>query len=324
MPSKEFQIERAGERREQDVLALLADYLPGTDVRARYDWLYAKNPHGRSVTVVAYDPTSGEPVGLTSVFPRRVRVDGRSMRGSIGGDGYVKPSHRRRGIATALHDASRAAMREEGIDFMFGPPEPNNLKALVRAGARIVTKVRRFARPLAVQRLERLLHATRPSLRAKLVPLVELGPAAIARALERAADGYRVVPERDPAQYAWRYDAPSHAQTAFGVLERGEVLALAALERRGDHVGIVDVAAPRDALAHTLRVIARASAAESLSMRSVERGPVADALFRAGFFPREARPFQVFATEGRNAPPAVFDPDGWHYTWGDGDVDSVL
>ena len=86
--------------------------------------------------MVAYDAEDGTPAGLTSVFPRKVSVDGRLRLGAMGGDGYVRPAFRRRGLATALHAASRAAMRAEGVEFMFGPPLPHNLGALVKAGSR--------------------------------------------------------------------------------------------------------------------------------------------------------------------------------------------
>src|SRR5258708_5680042 len=65
------------------VLTLLAEHTPGTDVARRHAWLYESNPHGPAVTFLAYDE-DGTPMGLTSLFPRRVLVKGEVRIGSIG------------------------------------------------------------------------------------------------------------------------------------------------------------------------------------------------------------------------------------------------
>src|SRR5690348_4112158 len=126
----ELRILRAGEQDRPTVLSLLAEHLPGTDVARRHAWLYEQNPHGRAVTFLAFG-SGGVPAGLTSLFPRRVVVDGHLRTGAMGGDGYVRPVFRRRGVATALHRACLATMRgahdrgdPEAVEFMFGAPQP--------------------------------------------------------------------------------------------------------------------------------------------------------------------------------------------------------
>src|SRR4051812_17876686 len=111
MPSFPPRIVRAEERDRPTVLALLAEHTPGADVARRHEWLYESNPHGAAVTFLAFDE-GGTPMGLTSLFPRRVVVKGEVRLGSIGGDGYVRPAFRRRGVATALHRACLALMQE--------------------------------------------------------------------------------------------------------------------------------------------------------------------------------------------------------------------
>src|SRR5580704_15999728 len=136
MSEPDFHIARAAAPDRPTVLRLLAEYLPGTDVVRRHEWLYEKNPHGRAVTFLAVGK-DGTPLGLTSLFPRRAIVDGVIRTGSIGGDGYVRPAFRRRGVATALHRACLDVLRADpgAIEFMYGPPVANNLAALLRAGS---------------------------------------------------------------------------------------------------------------------------------------------------------------------------------------------
>lgn len=321
MTAADLTIRRAGDESRAHVLELLAEHLPGSDVAARHRWLYEQNPHGRALTMIGYDST-GTPAGITSVFPRRVMVRGEERLGSMGGDGYVRPAFRRRGLATALHHACLSAMREDGIEFMFGPPEPYNLRALLKAGSRIVTDVRRFVRPRPAQRLSRLVTRLLGRSEATLSAIGE-HDRRVADVWEEVAASKAVVPVRDAAHWAWRYAAsPSRAQHAYAVVRGPRTIAVCALERRGDRAAIVDLMAPADRFAEAARAVAGACGAEAVETQLNPRGPGGDALARAGFFGRQQKPFQVLAPGA--APEALFDPDAWFYTWGDGDVDEVL
>jgi len=313
-----FSATRADRRHRDAVLSLLAEHLPGTPVAERHAWLYEQNPHGRAVTVIAFDETTGEPLGLTSVFPRKLLVAGKTRLGAIGGDGYVRPSARRRGVATALHRASLRAMQEEGIEAMFGPPEPYNLRALERAGARIVTHVRRYARPKLVQNLLRPFARRTVHLEA-----ITGHDKRVDEVFSRVADDRLVIPVRDAAFYAWRFvSSPAGRQRAFVVNEHEKPVGLCVLEPRSGRVAVVDLfAAPAD-YGRILRALASTSEALSMVVQLNERGPGAAKLAGAGFFPRERKPFQVLARH--DATPALLDASRWYYTWGDGDLDQVL
>jgi len=322
MLDAEFRIVRATGREAPHVLELLAEHMPGTDVRRRHEWLYERNPHGRSVTVVGYDPR-GVPAGITSVFPRRVLVGGNIRLGAIGGDGFVRPAYRRRGLASALHRVCREAMAKEGVEFMYGPPEPHNLKALLRAGSRLVGEVRRYARMPGLHRA--LVSLSRLAFRRlRLEPLSGLD-ARVAAVWERVAAFARVSPVRDPTQYAWRFGAtPSGRQRGYALVEGGRPLALCALERRGDAVAIVDLFAPPERYVEAARAVADAADARHVYVQLSANGRGASALWRAGFVPRDRKAFQVLAATDDPDAAALFGADSWYYTWADGDVDEVL
>ncbi len=97
-----------------EILSLIAEMIPGCDVEARWRWLYEANPGGHALTWLAIAP-SGEVAGCTSHFPFRLLLDGEVVRTALGGDGYVRPKFRRRGLGGLLHDASRQAMPGHGI-----------------------------------------------------------------------------------------------------------------------------------------------------------------------------------------------------------------
>ena len=321
------QIARADARDRSTVLTLLAEHTPGADVVRRYTWLYEGNPHGQAVTFVAYDE-DGTPMGLTSLFPRRVLVKGEVRLGSIGGDGYVRPAYRRRGVATALHRACLALMEEslrlgEGVEFMYGAPEPHNLGALERAGSRTITRLRRYARSGPIQSIFRLGGALRRQKRTRLEALDNVD-ARVAAVFADAAGKAAILPVRDPAQYAWRFRTPSRAQHAFAVVEDSAVVALCALERKGSTVALIDFLAPHDRWSATLRGAANAAGGEALNAITTDGSSAATDLVCAGFLPRESKGFQVLAPEDHPRLSTLLDPASWHYVWADGDLDQVL
>lgn len=327
MPANPPRIARAEASDRSTVLAMLAEHTPGADVAHRHSWLYESNPHGAAVTFLAFDE-GGTPMGLTSLFPRRVVVKGEVRLGAIGGDGYVRPAFRRRGVATALHRACLELMRESlrkgaGVEFMYGAPEPNNLVALERAGSRTITRLRRYSRSGPVQAIFRRVGAMCGGTRTRLVPL-EGADARVDTVFASAAAGAAILPVRDPEQYAWRFRAPSQAQQAFAVLEDDTVTALCALERKGSQVAVVDFLAPREGWSATLRGAANAVGGDTLTTITTDGSPSATDLVFAGFLPREGKGFQVLAPIDHPALPTLLAPASWHYVWADGDLDSVL
>ncbi|HVF89510.1 MAG TPA: GNAT family N-acetyltransferase, partial [Blastocatellia bacterium] len=158
----DYHIREATEDDRERVIKLVSK-MWSEDIAPRYERFYVSNPHGRALTWLAIETGTGETAGCTSIFPRRVIVDGRERMGSIGGDCYIEPRMRRRGIATALHKESLAGMREHGIEFMYGPPNPSNLHALVKAGSRLVTSFKRWVRPLAGSAVYRAAFTRAPS-----------------------------------------------------------------------------------------------------------------------------------------------------------------
>lgn len=327
-------VRRAGPGDVSTVLALLrARYGEGFDVGARHEWLYRKNPHGPALTWLAYDRASGEPAGLTSLFPRRIAIHGVERLGSIGGDGFVRPELRRRGIATALHRASLREMRCAGVELMYGPPEPANLAALVKAGSKVVCQLRRFVRPLDPRRLgafaapfgalRRLFGAPQSRLRVQPMP-------PDARRLDalwaESVSDLPIAPVRDASYYAWRYGrCPSGRQRHYLVTDGGRPVAACALERDGERTVILDLLAPRRFWHRALdAVLAFCRDDAAVEVRLNERGPLASALVLHGFVPRDRKAFQVLVDDAHPQAAALRKPGGWFYTTGDGDVERVL
>lgn len=346
------QIDHSSLRARSAVVDLLGDYLQTLGVTdhpcVRYQWLYRQNPHGQARTFLAY--SGDRPVAMTSLFPRKVVVDGEVRLGAIGGDAFVRPEFRRRGIATALHDMALASMGEGTVEFMYGPPEPRNLKALQKAGAVVTGTVQRFVRPMSrnalssLQRgaigrvleplagvIDNLLRVPRSH-----VELRELGPRpdpGVDRAFELLLGDRdseeQVTPVRDAAYVAWRYGiSPTGLQTAFLLADRGKPVGMASLERWGSRVAIVDFWAPRrHRSAALLSVLSSCRPADSVDFQAFE--PELRSMLQltgVGFIRRgRGKAFQVQCPQGSSLFSSLAgDGVSWLYTRGDGDVDHVL
>jgi hypothetical protein len=324
------------------ILPLLREYfetIPGIDVDARYKWLYLENPAGLARTYAAY--VDDRAVGITSLFPRAVRVGGRNAIGAIGGDGYVTPSFRKRGVVTALHREANLGL-DADLSFMFGPPEPANLRALLRAGAVVTGSVRRYARPLKARAFRRrgarvvfggvLDWLLRP--RATRLRTERLGSAVDPRVdtvwevTQRAAECHaEVVPVADAAFYAWRFGIPAGGrQEGVLVLDKDQPVGVAALEWHGGRSAIVDVTCPRAWFRRVVRALA-ASLVETDAIDIQIHVPCRSrelALYTLGFVPRGTKPFQVQLRGDGTAQALLARPSAWKYMWGDGDLGQVL
>lgn len=346
----EFEIKQAGSEDRARVIALVSK-MWGEDISARYDWLYESNPHGRALTWIAIETQTGETVGCTSIFPRNVIVGRTSRLGSIGGDCYIEPRVRRRGLATQLHRASLGGMREHGIDFMYGPPNPNNLIALQKAGSNVIATFKRWVRPLTGSSVYRAAFGSTPSkLEARLanLPIIvfdrlvranvggvtleaveQFGPEFDAM-FEQASAEYPLACVRDSRYLQWRYfEAPARRQFPFAVRRDGELAGLVALERDSDHAAIVDlftVPDPRltDATLQLLIDQVTAANCAGIEISCTPDPTITPRLRRLGFMARSERSFQVAVADDDPQKDQLLQTNNWHFLAADQDMDTFF
>ncbi len=345
-----FEIRSAGLADRDQIIKLMGKIYAG-DMHERYAWLYERNPHGKALTWLAIERKTGEAVGCTSIFPRRVMVEGRERVGGIGGDCFIEPRVRRQGLATALHAMSFAQMRERGVDFMYGPPTPNNLGALVKAGSRMVTNYKRWVRPLTSRGAYRAAFSRVPRRgRAHLayIPILVLDRLTKSDArgftleevhsfgdefdviFSEAAAQHGVACIRDSEYLAWRYlAAPAHRQTPLAVRQSGALVGFIATERGGEFAAVADFfSAPDSKLVDAMLQLtidyATSAGCSVLEISTTQESATARRLRRHGFIGREERGFQVAVQEGDPQRAALIESDSWHFTEADQDMDRVF
>ena len=346
-----FEVRAARPDERGEVSALVREMIPGVDADARLHWLYEHNPGGAARTWIAYE--RGEAAGCTSYFPFRLLLDGAPVLGALGGDGFVRPKFRRRGLGGLLHDAARREMRSLGIGCMYGAPGAMNVTPLKHGGSREIGHVARWARPLRATALglpsplDPIASALlKPRLsRARLTPMVR-DDARVDTIWRAAAADLRLGAVRDAAFYTWRFlDAPAQRQLAFVIVRSGSAgprstavrrcgesierddqpIAACALEpmHGGRTLRVVDLVASPGAWPDALVAIARHAAdtaARVLDIKLLALDGRRRALWRAGFFERDRKPFLVVIP--RDGDRRFLDPTRWFYGGADSDLDT--
>jgi GNAT superfamily N-acetyltransferase len=120
---------------KESFIEFLAAWVTNVPVRERFRWLYEGNPHGKGEIWLAVDRETEKIAACTAIFPKKMRINGVPVLGCTGGDTYVDPQWRRKGIAVALHKTTLAEMKEVGIHVHYGFPLADNFQAKLKAGA---------------------------------------------------------------------------------------------------------------------------------------------------------------------------------------------
>jgi hypothetical protein len=315
-----------------EIEALIAEMIPGCDVAARWRWMYEANPGGRALTWLAVAPT-GEVAGCTSFFPFRLWLDGAEVRGALGGDGYVRPAFRRRGLGGLMHDASRMAMYEHGIGCMYGAPGAMNVTPLKHGGSRELGHVARWARPLGGRALgvrpalldRAIAAALRPRSAARLDPIRPHDPRVDAVWAEARRE-LRLAAVRDAAFYTWRFlEGPDRGPTPYAIVAaRGDAIGACVLEARdeGRAMRIVDLITVPGAWHAALRAIVRFCAdetrAELVEIKLLAVDGRRRRMWRSGFVERDRKPFLCMIPQGGDR--RFLDGQRWFYSGADSDI----
>ncbi|HXG87183.1 MAG TPA: hypothetical protein VNJ02_02520 [Vicinamibacterales bacterium] len=315
-------------------------------VRLRWDWL-RRNPANPAseppYLIVREGPTV---IAAAPVTPVRVSIRGLDSEGAWSTDPLVVTERQRQGLGEELLRAwdrqSGVALGvnlSEGTRFLLNKirwPKPVTVPCLVKPLSRRALRIATW--PLAVNRLVSVLALPMVLVVARARPLREQVETVrrfdrdVDRLWERIAPQLDLAVRRDAAYLNWKFIEPPHVRYSVAVLRRDEELHGYAVYRhlrepQGRVTQIVDfMVDPSDerGLKTLLRWVDREARAEdSDKIRCyVQHAKFRRVLRRSGYFVVKSNVVLSAKVNAVQVPPDFYErADGWHFTWGDGELD---
>jgi hypothetical protein len=315
-------------------------------MRLRWDWA-RRNPANASDTpahlIVREGPTV---IAAAPLMPVRVSLRGLDAEGAWAGDPLVAAERQRRGLGESLLRAweresgvALGAALSDGTRFLLEKlrwPKPVTLPCVVKPLSRRALRIPTWPRPV-----NRLVSAvTLPFVRvvARAQPLREQVEVVrrfsrdIDQLWERVAPRLDLAVRRDAAYLNWKFIEPPHVRYSVAILRRDEVAHGYAVYRhlrepQGRVTQIVDFLTDPDderGLKTLLRWIDREARAEDADKIRcyVQHARFRRVFRRSGFFAVKSTVLLNAKVNAVQVPAGFYEnTDGWHFTWGDGELD---
>lgn len=296
------------------LISTLRQYLTPLSNQRRFDWLYHQNPHGIGRAWIATDVSSGQTIGASAAFPRRVCLSGTERTGWVLGDFCVADQYRSLGPALQLQRATLEGVQRGGSEFCYDFPSRPMVAIYKRLGMHSASRMVRLAKPLRLDRRLQTLNGpavlTRPvaglgNLLLRLSDL-RLGSAGAKMEIHRGECGKEFTSiwnrteanrgsgvQRTAEYLNWRY--LRHPEMKFQILtaRKGGVLqGYLVFSRNGENAEITDWFAPEQPklLVGMIGELVRRMRRErviTLSAFVQEADPQLPLLKAMGFWPRE-------------------------------------
>ena len=139
-----------------DIFAVWEKNYPGV-LEKKYSWIYENNPAGAAHVWLLWHEGSKEYVGVTALFPRRFKINGKTLLGGIAGDLVVNKEHRSMGPALMLHKKVLSVVQDGLVDFIYGFPNRSSEPVVKRLGYKLLGKQMRLIKILQTEpRLSRM------------------------------------------------------------------------------------------------------------------------------------------------------------------------
>ncbi len=116
--------------------------------RARFEWLYLKNPAGLARAWFVVDEKTGQEVAFTCVLPRRIRVNGEDILVWNCGDFSVDKKFRTLGVAMKLRRKAKDSVDEGHIPAFYAHPNDRMKTVHEAVGHHCIGKMKRYVKLL--------------------------------------------------------------------------------------------------------------------------------------------------------------------------------
>ena len=330
------------------IRAVLSRNLPDAARAERFAWLYEANPDGPALVWLAQD-AAGKPVGTSAAYPRRMHLDGSTVRALNLSDFAVDTAFRSLGPALQLLRATLEPVRSGEYAFSFDFPSESMRALYRRMGGADLGRKERWVRPVDLRPIAKrkmgdgivgnvVGAAGQAALRARdalsgvpagleIEPLAGECGAEFDALDDRLKSLRPVTGVRDAAYLNWRYARNHLAGHAILCARRGGDLLgfIVVCTEDPEVVPVLDLFAPEDngvrrGLVASAVEFARRRGAEALWMEVLADSSSAQAVQALGFVKRDDTEGPVpFAGPESPHRSLLAEADNWWITGGDRD-----
>ena len=113
-----------------------------------YDWQYKKNPNGKALITIARNDSDNEIVGINSIIPLELLVDGEEIKSSLACNVQVHPDHRKKRIFSKLLSSMPKFALSNNIQSLFAVPNDNSFKAFINEGSTEIAQLPLLVKPI--------------------------------------------------------------------------------------------------------------------------------------------------------------------------------
>jgi len=135
---------------EGEIIKFWSTHFPNWQ-KEKYSWFYKSNPAGTALGWLAKNRVGENLLGLAVVFPRTMWVDNEKLRAGVVGDFAFAKKARIFWPAFRLQKCVLSSVKEGHLDFIYGLPNENADRLMVRTGyirigqcVRFVKKIRSY------------------------------------------------------------------------------------------------------------------------------------------------------------------------------------
>jgi GNAT superfamily N-acetyltransferase len=339
---REGDVEADGER----IASALTSYLTPHANRARFDWLYKRNPHGKVRVWLAID-ADREIIGSAAAFPRRLYTAQEEKTGWVFGDFCVSDRYRSLGPALLLQRALLQAVNSEGVALGYDFPSAAMMAIYKRLGVKPAGRMIRLAKPLRADRIVRRrikseALAAGVSALANILLSIRHCPSKKDSSISfdshdrRCDEEFTLLAERLGSLYGhcvrrcadylnWRYlENPYCKLRMITARRRGRLVGFTVFAPVDQDGVIVDLFGENEP-PMLLGLVQEASehlkelGAMTLSAELMESHPWVPVFRRAGFLPRDEKPLVVYRSAIGGCRSDSFTGAGWCFMGGDRD-----
>jgi len=321
-----------------------------SSIRKRFSWIYENNPSGPATCLLLKDKK--KIVGATTLFPRRILINGKYHNAGIAGDFVMDEGHRVLGPALSLQRSAISNCDGERFNILYGFPNKKSELVLLRAGYKVLGEILSLTKPLkSYYYLKK--HVDLPIITKMLAKAIDFFMEVLSKERyykankeysvetpisfdqrfdtfwQKVSTQFPIIGERTSSYLNWRFMQTPHKRYQIFALSEEKskdvlgyvVYSIAENKSYVDDLLCLDMGSVLDSLLSEYLLYQRKGGIDSVTIYCLGPQALVNKLKKLGFSVRgKKNKILIYAPTGSECLPYVFDVGMWYLFSGDNDV----